>query len=158
MWKSINAQWKRTLPKWIVTEFKISFSRISSRKILANPAVEKPGLAFSSKLDKSQSLNDKCQERLKWFFYYSSIWTATSHWKTRSLYITYILVIMATERFPVYFPSSDPSPGTAGPALTSTFIYLLFIHFKSGYRFLKNPAFKLCIHGMNFLVLYKKRQ
>lgn len=137
MGKSINAQWKRTLPKWIVTKFKISFSRISNRKILANPAVQKLGLAFRTEQKSVLMINvSKSSNDFLLLFVPSSIWTATSHWETGSLYITYILVIIGTERFPVYFPSSDPSPGTADPALTSTFIYLLFIHFKSAWTFL----------------------
>lgn len=109
-----------------MAEFKISFSRISNRKILSKPAVEKLGLAFSSKLNKSQSLSGKGQQRLKCFFTavcsFFHLNCQTSLWETGSLYIIYILGIIATERFPVYFPSRDPSSGTADPALTSTFI------------------------------------
>lgn len=72
-------------------------------------------------------MSAKAQMIFLLLFVPSSIWTpvsekATSLWETGSLYIIYILGIIATERFPVYFPSSDPSSGTADPALTSTFI------------------------------------
>lgn len=43
--------------RFTVTELKISFSGSSNRKILTNTTVKKLNLVFSSKLDKSQSLN-----------------------------------------------------------------------------------------------------